>query len=81
VLAYKGRYKKELDMAKVEERKYEESEEFDIFHTDRNIVKRHISFKHEDNMEDEEAPKRTSNGGDIRDDGELLMRLARTPTP
>jgi hypothetical protein len=64
---------RELDMATVEERKYEESkeyEEFDMFHTDRNIVKGHISFKLEENMEDEEVPKWTSHGGDICDDGD-----------
>ena len=50
----------ELDMATVEERKYEEPEEsveyevFDMFHTDRTTVKGHISFElDENNMEEE----------------------------
>jgi hypothetical protein len=50
----------ELDMAAVEERRYEESEEyeeFDMFHTDRDIVKGHITFKFEENKEDAEVPR------------------------
>jgi hypothetical protein len=49
----------ELDMAMVEERRYEESEEyeeFDVFNTDRDIVKGHITFKFEENKEDVEVP-------------------------
>jgi hypothetical protein len=56
-------YVLELDMATVEERRYEEPEEnkeVDMFHTDRNIVKGHIAFKFEENKEDE---------GDVRDGG------------
>jgi hypothetical protein len=47
-------------MATVEERRYEESEEyeeFDMFHTDRDIVKGHITFKFEENKEDAEVPR------------------------
>jgi hypothetical protein len=54
----------ELDMATVEERRNEESEEYeecDMFHTDRNIVYGHITFKFEENKEDE---------GDVRDGGD-----------
>ena len=50
----------ELDMATVEGRKYEESEEsveyevFDMFHTDRTTVKGHTSFElDENNMEED----------------------------
>jgi hypothetical protein len=59
----------ELDMATMEERRYEESEkygEFDMFHTDRDIVKGHITYKFK---EDEDVPAWTSHGGDIRDGG------------
>jgi hypothetical protein len=52
----------ELDMATVQKRRYEESEEYeecDMFHTDRNIV--YIPFKFEENKDDE---------GDVRDGGD-----------
>jgi hypothetical protein len=47
----------ELDMATVEERRYEEHEEFDMFHTDRDIVKRQINFQLEENKGDAEVPR------------------------
>jgi hypothetical protein len=63
----------ELDLATMEERRHKESEEsdeyeeFDMFHTDRNIVKGNITFKFK---EDEEVPEWTSRGGDVRDGGD-----------
>ena len=79
----------ELDKAMVEERRYEEYEQYeeyeefdvsreeteDMFHTDRDIVRGHVTFKFE---EDEEVPAWTSpitsqadsDGGDVRDRGD-----------
>jgi hypothetical protein len=44
----------ELDLATVQERKYEK---FDMFHTDRNIVKGHIIFQIEEDKEGADVPR------------------------
>jgi hypothetical protein len=72
----------ELDMAMVGERRYEESEEFDMFNTDRDIVKGHITFKFEENKEDVEVPttpRRVQSGRvpGIRTAAEPVYRVPR----